>query len=63
MTEITFDDFLKVEVRVGTVIAVEDGAELKTPYDDCIIIMPSSQLEKGLTAIRLGHETTPPGGE
>ncbi len=47
--------------KKGTVIAIEDGAELKTPYDDFILIMPSSQLEKGLTAIRLGRETEPPG--
>ncbi|MDP6175296.1 MAG: succinylglutamate desuccinylase/aspartoacylase family protein [Rhodospirillales bacterium] len=44
----------------GTVIATEDGAELKSSYDDCIVIMPSSQLDKGLTAIRLGRETAPP---
>ncbi len=46
--------------RKGTVIAVEDGAELRTPYDECFVIMPSSQLEKGLTAIRLGRQTEPP---
>jgi tRNA-binding protein len=31
MAEITFDDFLKIEVRVGTVIAVEDFPEARRP--------------------------------
>jgi tRNA-binding protein len=31
MAEITFDDFLRVEVRVGTVIAVEEFPEARQP--------------------------------
>jgi tRNA-binding protein len=31
MHEISFDDFLKVEVRVGTIVAVNDFPEAKKP--------------------------------
>jgi hypothetical protein len=28
---------------------------VRTPYDDCILIMPSRRLAPGLTAVRLGR--------
>lgn len=31
MSEISFDDFLRVDVRVGTVVAVEDFPEARKP--------------------------------
>ena len=41
--------------RAGTVIA-HDGAEpVTTPYDDCVLIMPSRRLAVGQTAVRLGR--------
>lgn len=41
--------------RAGTVIA-HDGAEpVTTPYDDCVLIMPSRRLSVGQTAVRLGR--------
>jgi predicted deacylase len=46
---------LEVIGRAGTVIA-QDGEELvTTPYDDCVLIMPSRRLGPGLTAVRLGR--------
>ena len=37
MTEITFDDFLRVDIRVGTVIEVKDFPEAKKPAWKMII--------------------------
>lgn len=39
----------------GTVIAHDDGREIRTPYDNCVLIMPSRRLLKGQTAVRLGR--------
>ena len=39
----------------GTVIARDGGAEIVTPYDDCILIMPTRRFVKGQTAVRLGR--------
>jgi hypothetical protein len=32
-----------------------------TPYDDCVLIMPSRRLDKGQTAVRLGRYVAVPG--
>lgn len=39
----------------GTVIGCDGGAEIVTPYDDCILIMPTRRFTKGQTAVRLGR--------
>jgi predicted deacylase len=41
--------------RAGTVIAYDGDRPVRTPYDDCILIMPSRRLAPGLTAVRLGR--------
>jgi predicted deacylase len=46
---------LEVIPRAGTVIAHDGSTPIRTPYDDCILIMPSRRLASGLTAVRLGH--------
>jgi predicted deacylase len=52
-------DFRGLEVlpQKGTLIGREDGREVRTPYDDCVLIMPSRRLVKGQTAVRLGRYT------
>lgn len=52
-------DFHGMEVipRAGTVIAHDGGHEIRTPYDDCVLIMPSRRLLRGQTAVRLGRFT------
>ncbi|MDR3515612.1 MAG: succinylglutamate desuccinylase/aspartoacylase family protein [Azospirillaceae bacterium] len=42
----------------GTVIAHDDQREIRTPYDRCILIMPSHRINRGQTAVRLGRFVT-----
>lgn len=51
------DDFYGLEVlpKKGTLIGRDDGREVRTPYDDCVLIMPSRRLARGHTAVRLGR--------
>jgi predicted deacylase len=50
-------DFRGLEVLTpkGTLIGRDDGREVRTPYDDCVLIMPSRRSGKGQTAVRLGR--------
>jgi len=46
---------LEVIAKAGTVIAHDGDVPVTTPYDDCILIMPSKRLWPGQTAVRLGR--------
>jgi predicted deacylase len=46
---------LEVIPKEGTVIGHDAGREIRTPYDECILIMPSRRLLRGQTAVRLGR--------
>ena len=46
---------LEVLAEKGTLIGRDDSREVRTPYDDCVLIMPSRRLVKGQTAVRLGR--------
>ncbi len=50
-------DFRGLEVvpEKGTVIGHDNGRVVTTPYDNCVLIMPSQRLSKGQTAVRLGR--------
>lgn len=50
-------DFLGLDVvaQAGTVIAYDGQLPIRTPYDECVLIMPSRRLAPGLTAVRLGR--------
>ena len=42
--------------RAGTVIGWSDGEPVATPYDDCVLIMPSlANLRPGVTVVRLAQ--------
>ncbi len=46
---------LDIVPKAGTVIAFDGDEPVTTPYDDCVLIMPSRRLTRGLTAVRLGR--------
>ena len=51
------DDYTGLEVfpEAGSVIGWSEGEAVKTPYDDCMLVMPSlRQLRPGVTVVRLG---------
>jgi hypothetical protein len=39
----------------GTAYAIDGGAAIRTPYDDCVLIMPTRKPKRGETAVRLGR--------
>lgn len=46
---------LDVVSKAGTIFAYDGDLPVATPYDDCVLIMPSQRLNRGLTAVRLGR--------
>jgi hypothetical protein len=50
-------DFRGLEVleKKGSLIGHDGEREVRTPYDNCILIMPSRRLVRGQTAVRLGR--------
>jgi len=41
--------------KAGTVLGWDGDEEVRTPYDDCVLIMPSRRLYQGQSAVRLGR--------
>ncbi len=56
------EDFhgLEVIARAGTVIGHDGDRPIPTPYDDCVLIMPSRRLRRGESAVRFGRFVAPP---
>jgi len=46
---------LGVVAKGGTLLARDGDAEIHTPYDNCVLIMPTRRPKKGETAVRLGR--------
>ena len=47
---------LEVIPKAGTVVATDGATSWKTPYDDCVMVMPSLRhLKPGTTVLRLGR--------
>lgn len=41
--------------KAGTLLACDGDREITTPYDDCMLVMPTKRLWPGLTAVRLAR--------
>ncbi len=41
--------------EAGTLIARDGGIEIRTPHDDCLLVMPSLRPSRGHTAVRLAR--------
>jgi predicted deacylase len=46
---------LEMIPRAGTIIARDGNRTIRTPYDDCVLVMPTRRFIRGQTAVRLGH--------
>lgn len=45
----------EVIAKAGTLLARDGDHEISTPYDDCMLVMPTKRLWPGLTAVRLAR--------
>jgi Succinylglutamate desuccinylase / Aspartoacylase family len=46
---------LEVIAKADTVIGYDGTEEIRTPFDNCVLVMPGRQLMPGLSAVRLGR--------
>ncbi len=46
---------LEVIGATGTLIGRDGTEEIRTPYNDCVLVMPSRRLRAGQTAVRFGR--------
>jgi predicted deacylase len=46
---------LQMIPRAGTLYAIDGDAEIRTPHDNCVLIMPTRRPRNGETAVRLGR--------
>lgn len=46
---------MEVLAKRGTLIGHDGDKPVVTPYDDCVLVMPSRRLWRGQTAVRLGR--------
>src|SRR6185312_13710065 len=44
-----------VIARRNTLIALDGDEEVRTPHDDCLLVMPSLRSSRGHTAVRLAR--------
>ena len=44
-----------VIAKRNTLIALDGAIEIRTPHDDCLLVMPSLRPSRGHTAVRLAQ--------
>ncbi|MBM3570464.1 MAG: succinylglutamate desuccinylase [Alphaproteobacteria bacterium] len=49
---------MEVIAKAGTKLGTDGERPILTPFDDCVLIMPSRRLKPGQTAVRLGRFIT-----
>lgn len=49
---------LEIVEKPGTEFARDGDQSIRTPYDQCILVMPARRLDVGTTAVRLGRFAT-----
>jgi hypothetical protein len=48
---------MEIIPKAGTIIAYDAGLPVQTPYDECVLIMPSLRhVLPGVTFVRLGQQ-------
>ena len=45
----------EVVAKGRTVLALDGGCEIRTPYDNCLLVLPSLRPMPGQTAVRLAR--------
>ena len=51
---------MDVVPQAGTVIGYDLGQAVRTPHDNCILIMPARKVRRGQTVVRFGRLATLP---
>lgn len=49
---------LETIAKAGTIFARDGSRDIRTPFDDCVLVMPARRLARGKTAVRLGQWQT-----
>ena len=49
---------LQVVPHADTLLARDGAREVRTPYDDCVLVMPTRRPRRGETAVRLGRRVS-----
>ncbi|MEI8395066.1 MAG: succinylglutamate desuccinylase/aspartoacylase family protein [Rhodospirillaceae bacterium] len=46
---------MEIIAEAGTIIGFDQGRSIRTPYDNCVLILPARKVGRGQTAVRFGR--------